>query len=88
MAAIGIVETRGFTAAAEALDTMCKDARVTVTQLKRPGGGHVTIIAEGEVAAVMSAVEAGKAAACRVGGDVICTNVIPNPHPDLEKYIR
>lgn len=81
--AIGIVETRGFTACVEALDAMCKDARVTVRQIARPGGGHVTIIAEGGVAAVDSAVSAGVQSALRVGGDIICSNVIANPHPDL-----
>ena len=88
MAAIGIVETRGYTAAVEALDTMCKDARVSVSKIERPGGGHVALIAEGEVAAVQSAVDAGTAAAHRVGGEVSCSNVIPNPHPDLIQYIK
>jgi microcompartment protein CcmL/EutN len=87
MAALGIVETRGFCAAVEALDAMCKDARVSVKQIKRPGGGHVTLLAEGEVAAVASAVEAGVGAASRVGGDIICSHVIPNPHPDLAAYL-
>lgn len=88
MAAIGILETRGFTAAVEALDAMCKDARVTVSQVNRSGGGHITLFARGEVAAVTSAVQAGLAAAGKVGGDIICSNVIPNPHPDLEKYLE
>ncbi len=87
MAAIGIVETRGYTAAVEALDAMCKDASVAVSKVERPGGGHVAIIARGEVAAVLSAVEAGTAAAHRVGGDIICADIIPNPHPDLAQYL-
>jgi microcompartment protein CcmL/EutN len=87
MAALGIVETRGFTAAVEALDAMCKDARVSVKQIKRPGGGHVTLLAEGDVAAVASAVEAGVHAATRVGGDIICKHVIANPHPELAKAL-
>lgn len=86
--AIGIVETRGYTAAVEALDAMCKDAKVSVGRIEFPGGGHVTILAQGEVAAVTSAVEAGTAAAAKVGGDLICTNVIPNPHPDLMQYLK
>lgn len=87
MAALGIVETRGFSAAVEALDAMCKDARVSVKQIKRPGGGHITLLAEGEVAAVTSAVEAGVCAASRVGGDIICSHVIPNPHQELTEYL-
>ncbi len=88
MAAIGIVETRGFTAAVEALDAMCKDAKVDVSQISRPGGGHIAVIAQGDVAAVNSAVEAGVEAARRVGGDIICSNVIPNPHADLADYLK
>ena len=84
MAALGIVETRGFTAAVEATDAMCKDANVSVQQVVHPGGGHLTILARGEVAAVSSAVAAGEAA---VGGDIICVNVIPNPHPELDAYL-
>jgi microcompartment protein CcmL/EutN len=85
--ALGILETRGFSAAIEALDAMCKDARVSVKQIKRPGGGHITLLAEGEVAAVLSAVEAGVSAASRIGGDIICSHVIPNPHPELSAYL-
>lgn len=87
MAALGIVETRGMTAAVEATDAMCKDARVSVQQVAHPGGGHLTILVRGEVAAVSSAVEAGRSAAQAVGGDIICVNVIPNPHPELEAYL-
>lgn len=85
--ALGIVETRGLSAAIEALDAMCKDARVSVKQIKRPGGGHITLLAEGEVAAVQSAVEAGICAASRIGGEIICSHVIPNPHPELSAYL-
>lgn len=86
--AIGIVETRGFTASVEALDAMCKDARVLVKQIKKAGGGHIVIIAEGDVAAVTSAVSAGIASALKVGGDIICSNVIANPHQDLNKFLN
>ena len=85
--ALGIVETRGFTAAADALDAMCKDAMIRVRQAAHPGGGHVTLLVDGEVAAVTSAVEAGTAAAEQVGGDIICSFVIPNPHPALVAYL-
>lgn len=85
--ALGIVETRGFSAAVEATDAMCKDAQIDVKQIVRPGGGHITILATGEVAAVQSAVEAGVEAASRVGGDIICHAVIPNPHKELSEYL-
>lgn len=86
--ALGIVETRGYTAAVEAMDAMCKDAKIDVEKVKLPGGGHVTLLAVGEVAAVNSAVEAGVEAAGRVGGDIISSFVIPNPHPDLARYLK
>ena len=88
MAAIGIIETRGFTSAVEALDTMCKDAKVEVNEMARPGGGHITLIIEGEVSAVKSAVDAGVAAAERLNADIICINVIPNPHEELVAYLK
>lgn len=87
MAALGIFETRGFVAAVEALDAMSKDAGVSVRQVKRPGGGHVSLLVEGEVAAVASALEAGACAAGRIGGDIICNIIIPNPHPELTAYL-
>ncbi|MCH3971298.1 MAG: BMC domain-containing protein [Oscillospiraceae bacterium] len=87
MAALGIVETRGMSAAVEATDAMCKDARVSVRQVVVPGGGHMAILVQGDVAAVTSAVSAGLAAAQKVGGDIICTNVIPNPHIELQQYL-
>lgn len=86
--ALGIVETRGFTATVDALDAMCKDAMIEVRQVVHPGGGHITLLADGDVAAVTSAVEAGTAAAQQVGGDIICAFVIPNPHPDLMQYMQ
>lgn len=86
--ALGIMETRGFTAAVDAMDAMCKDAAVHVEQVSRPGGGHITILASGEVAAVTSAVEAGKYAAQNTGGDIICSYVIPNPHEQLAEYLK
>lgn len=88
MAAIGLLETCGFTDAVEALDAMCKDARVELLEMKRIGGGLITIIIEGEVATVMSSVEAGIAVVKKAGGQIVCSNVIPNPHGDLAQYLK
>ncbi len=85
--ALGVVETRGYTAAVEAMDAMCKGAHVSVAEVKIPGGGHVTLLVTGEVAAVSSAVQAGVTAAEKVGGDRISSFVIPSPHPELDRYL-
>ncbi|ULO08307.1 BMC domain-containing protein [Paenibacillus sp. 19GGS1-52] len=83
MQAIGLIETRGLTPALEALDAMCKAANVKLVDFKRIGSGLVTVIVEGDVASVTAAVEAGVAAYARTGGELISSNVIPRPHPDL-----
>lgn len=62
MQAIGLIETRGLTPALEALDAMCKTANVRMAGFKRVGSGLITVIVEGDVAAVTAAVEAGLAA--------------------------
>jgi microcompartment protein CcmL/EutN len=88
VSAIGLVETQSLTDALEALDAMCKGASVSLVEMKRVGGGLVTIIVSGDVAAVMSAVEAGTANVHKNGGRLVCSYVIPNPHPDLRKYLQ
>lgn len=87
MEAIGMVETRSLVAAIEALDTMTKAANVSLVDLKKIGSGIVTVIIKGDVAAVTSAVESGKTAHERTGGDLISYNVIPRPHPELSKIL-
>ncbi|MNE75127.1 hypothetical protein D3C81_1569650 [compost metagenome] len=87
MQAIGMIETRGLVAALDALDTMCKAAAVTMIDMKRVGSGLVTVIIEGDVAAVSSAIEAGKTSPERTGGQLISANVIPRPHPELAKIL-
>ena len=85
--AIGLLETQGLTDAVEALDAMCKDAMVELIEMKRAGGGLVTSIIRGDVAAVTSAVEAGEAVVRQYGGTLIFVYVIPSPHPDLSRYL-
>lgn len=87
MEAIGMIETRGLVAAIEALDVMAKAANVHLVDMKRVGSGLVTVIVQGDVAAVMSAVEAGKLAHTRTGGELITSNVIPRPHSQLSKIL-
>jgi microcompartment protein CcmL/EutN len=78
--AIGLIETQGFTAVIEAIDTACKAADVEVIGKEKLGGGYVTILIKGDVAAVKVAVEAGRR---RVGdlGKLIAAHVIPRPSP-------
>ena len=84
--ALGMVETRGLTAAIEAADQMCKAANVALVGTEKIGSGLVTVMVRGDVGAVKSAVEAGGAAACRLG-EVVATYVIPRPHNDVEKLL-
>jgi ethanolamine utilization protein EutM len=84
--ALGMVETKGLVGMIEASDAMVKAARVTLQKWEKIGGGYVTTIVRGDVGAVNAAVQAGVAAAQRVG-ELISSHVIPNPHPDLELVI-
>ena len=80
--ALGMIETRGFVAVVEASDAMVKAADVEVIGWHAVGGGLVTTLVRGDVAAVRAAADAGAAAAAVVG-DVIAVHVIPRPHASL-----
>ena len=84
--ALGMVETRGLTAAIEAADQMCKAANVALVGTEKIGSGIVTVMVRGDVGAVKSAVESGSAAASRLG-ELVATHVIPRPHTDVEKIL-
>lgn len=81
--ALGLIETRGFVAMVEASDAMVKAAKVRLIGYEKVGGGYVTTIVRGDVAAVRAATESGSSAAAKVG-EVISVHVIPRPHPSLE----
>ncbi len=83
---LGLIETRGLTAAIEAADAMVKAAEVTLVGTEKIGSGLVSVMVRGDVGAVKAAVEAGSAAASRLG-EVIATHVIPRPHADVEKIL-
>lgn len=76
--AIGMIETQGLTAVIEAIDTACKAANVEVIGKEKLGGGYVTVLIKGDVAAVKAAVEAGKAKVEGLG-KLIAAHVIPRP---------
>lgn len=84
--ALGLVETKGFVGMIEATDAMAKSAKVRMLGYERIGSGLVTTLCRGEVGAVRAAVEAGAAAAQKVG-ELVAVHVIPRPHGDLEKYL-
>ena len=86
MEALGMVETRGLTAAIEAADSMVKAAQVTLIGTEKIGSGLVTVLVRGDVGAVKAAVEAGAANASKLG-ELVATHVIPRPHQDVEKIL-
>jgi ethanolamine utilization protein EutM len=81
--ALGMIETRGFTAMTEAADAMVKAAKVDLIGYEKIGGGYVTAIVRGDVAACRAAVDAGARAAEKVG-EVVSIHVIPRPHQSLD----
>src|SRR6476469_10163226 len=80
--ALGIIHTKGLVPLIEASDAMLKAANVTLLGWQKIGSGMVTAFVSGDVAAVKAAVDAGAAAAGRVG-EVVGVQVIPRPHEDL-----
>src|SRR4051794_31826495 len=82
MEALGMIETKGLVALIEGSDAAIKAANVTLIGWQRIGSGLVTALMVGDVAAVKAAVDAGAAAAGRVG-EVVGVQVIPRPHEDL-----
>lgn len=81
--ALGLIETRGLVGAIEAADAGLKAADVRLLGTERADAGLVTITFGGEVAAVRAAVDAGRAAATRVG-HLVSAHVIPRPHRELD----
>jgi len=84
--ALGMIETRGLVSAIEAADAMVKAANVRLVGKELVGGGLVTVMVRGDVGAVKAAVEAGGAAAKRVG-ELVSVHVIPRPHDDVEAIL-
>lgn len=84
--ALGIIETRGLTAAIEAADAMLKAANVEIVGTEKIGSGLVSVIVQGEVGAVKAATEVGAETVSRLG-ELVAVHVIPRPHSDLEKIL-
>ena len=84
--ALGMIECRGFAAMVEAADAMVKAAKVDLVRYEKTGGGYVTAVVRGDVAAVRAATDAGQAAAARVG-EVVAVHVIPRPHGNVDSAL-
>lgn len=81
--ALGMIETKGFVGMVEAADAAVKAAKVELVGYEKIGGGYVTMIVRGDVAAVKAAIEAGARGAERVG-ELVSTHVIPRPHGNID----
>ena len=83
MQALGMIETKGLVGAVEAADAMVKAANVKLIGKEQIGSAYVTVMVRGDVGAVKAAVDAGSAAAKRIG-ELVSVHVIPRPHSDVE----
>ena len=81
-----MIETKGLVGSIEAADAMVKSANVVLTGYEKIGSGLVTVFVRGDVGAVKAAVDAGAAAADKVG-QVVSVHVIPRPHQDVESML-
>jgi len=84
--ALGMIETRGFIGMVEASDAMVKAAKVELVGYEKIGGGYVTAVVRGDVAAVKAATEAGARGAERVG-ELVSVHVIPRPHGNVDSVL-
>jgi microcompartment protein CcmL/EutN len=78
-----MIETKGFVGMVEAADAAVKAAKVELVGYEKIGGGYVTMVVRGDVAAVKAAIEAGARGAERVG-ELVSTHVIPRPHVNID----
>lgn len=85
--ALGMVETRSLVAAIQAADTMVKSADVRIVDFEFVGSGIVSVMIEGEVAAVKAAVENARETASQIA-EIISVNVIPRPHTEVDKILE
>ena len=84
--ALGMIECKGFAAMVEAADAMVKAAKVELVGYEKIGGGYVTAVVRGDVAAVKAALEAGARGAEKVG-EVVSVHVIPRPHENVDRAL-
>lgn len=80
--ALGMIETKGYVGSVEASDAMVKAANVRLVQTVSIGGGLITVLVRGDVGSVKAAVDAGSAAAGKVG-ELVSSHILARPHSDL-----
>nr|WP_010584974.1 BMC domain-containing protein [Schlesneria paludicola] len=80
--AIGMIETKGLVAQIEAADAMLKSANVTLVKQINIGGAFVTTVIRGDVGSVRAAVDAGSAAASKIG-ELVSAHIIARPEKSL-----
>lgn len=81
--ALGMIECRSFAAVVEAADAMVKAAKVDLVNYEKTGGGYVTAVVRGDVAAVKAATDAGARAAEKIG-EMVAVHVIARPHSNVD----
>ena len=84
--ALGLLEARSFAAMVEGADALVKAAKVELVSMEKTGGGYVTAVIRGDVAAVKAATDAGRTAASRVG-EVVAVHVIARPHQNVDDVL-
>ena len=82
-----MIETLGLVGAIEASDAMVKTANVVLVGKEYLLNGYVAVLIRGDVGSVNAALEAGSAAARRVG-ELVAVHVIPRPFEETEKLLR
>jgi energy-coupling factor transport system substrate-specific component len=86
MKALGMIEVKGRIGAIEGLDAALKAANVSLVNMVKVGGGLTAVFIEGDVGAVKAAIDAGAAAAERVG-QLLSAHVIPRPYGDVRHIL-
>src|SRR3972149_3099284 len=84
--ALGMIEARSFAAMVEAADAMVKAAKVELVSFEETGGGYVTAVVRGDVAAVKAAVQAGVQNSEKIG-ELTASHVIARPHGSIDRVL-
>nr|WP_314263983.1 BMC domain-containing protein [uncultured Moellerella sp.] len=87
MNSLGVIETRGLTAAIHAADAACKAASVEIIGYRKIGSGLVSICFQGEISAVRAAIDSG-IAVVRPAELVVGSLVIARPEPNVIKRLE